>query len=132
MPGQNGRSPPISSTFSSRLSWASRSRARASIASGASVSGVSRAPKGVVVTARTLAAILGRGYACDDRCELGKGGDMQVRDGMTSVVLTVGPGHSLREAACRMAERKVGAAVVVDPDGQGPGIVTERDVLLSL
>jgi CBS domain-containing protein len=51
---------------------------------------------------------------------------------MTSVVLTVGPGHSLREAACRMAERKVGAAVVVDPDGQGPGIVTERDVLLSL
>jgi CBS domain-containing protein len=57
---------------------------------------------------------------------------MQVREGMTSVVLTVGPGHSLREAACRMAERKVGAAVVVDPDGQGPGIVTERDVLLSL
>jgi len=57
---------------------------------------------------------------------------MQVREGMTSVVLTVGPGHTLREAAGRMAERKVGAAVVVDPDGQGPGIVTERDVLLSL
>jgi CBS domain-containing protein len=57
---------------------------------------------------------------------------MQVREGMTSVVLTVGPGHSLREAACRMAERNVGAAVVVDPDGQGPGILTERDVLLSL
>ena len=56
---------------------------------------------------------------------------MQVREGMTSVVLTVGPGHSLREAACRMAERKVGAAVVVDPDGQGPGIVTERDNWLA-
>ena len=28
-----------------------------------------------------------------------------------------------------MARRRVGAAVVLDPDGQGPGIITERDVL---
>ena len=28
-----------------------------------------------------------------------------------------------------MAERKVGAAVVLDPDGRGPGIITERDML---
>lgn len=57
---------------------------------------------------------------------------MQVRDGMSTVVLTVGPGHSLREAARLMAERRVGAAVVNDPDGAGPGIITERDVLLSI
>src|SRR3712207_3956117 len=57
---------------------------------------------------------------------------MQVREGMSSVVLEVGPGHSVREAAGRMAERGVGAAVVVDPDGQGPGIITERDVLQSI
>ena len=57
---------------------------------------------------------------------------MQVREGMSSVVLEVGPGHSLREAASRMADRGVGAAVVVDPDGQGPGIITERDVLQSI
>ena len=57
---------------------------------------------------------------------------MQVRDGMSSVVLTVNPGHSLREAAKAMAERKVGAAVVIDPDAPGPGILTERDLLLSL
>lgn len=57
---------------------------------------------------------------------------MQVRDGMSSVVLTVGPGHTLREAACAMAERSVGAAVVVDPDQPGPGILTERDVLESI
>src|SRR5215207_5966856 len=57
---------------------------------------------------------------------------MQVRDGMSKVVLTVGPGHSLREAAQQMAERRVGAAVVMDPDGEGPGIITERDVLLSV
>ena len=57
---------------------------------------------------------------------------MQVRDGMSSMILTVGPGHTLRQAAAQMAARGVGAAVVHDPDGMGPGIVTERDLLLSL
>lgn len=57
---------------------------------------------------------------------------MQVRDGMSTVVLTVGPGHTLRAAARLMGERKVGAAVVLDPDGPGHGIITERDVLCSL
>ncbi len=57
---------------------------------------------------------------------------MQVRDGMSKLVLSVGPQHTLRDAARLMAERKVGAAVVMDPDGEGPGIVTERDVLLSI
>jgi CBS domain-containing protein len=57
---------------------------------------------------------------------------MQVRDGMSSVVLTVNPGHSLREASCLMADRRVGAAVVIDPEQPGPGIVTERDVLQSI
>jgi CBS domain-containing protein len=54
---------------------------------------------------------------------------MQVSDGMSSVVLTIGPGHSLRDAARAMTERKVGAAVVMDPDQPGPGIITERDLL---
>ena len=57
---------------------------------------------------------------------------MRVKDGMTDVVLTVGPEHSLREAARQMARRGVGAAVVVDPDQPGPGIVTERDLLESI
>jgi CBS domain-containing protein len=57
---------------------------------------------------------------------------MQVRDGMSRVVLTVGPGHTLRDAARLMTERRVGAAVVRDPDSGGPSIVTERDVLTSL
>ena len=57
---------------------------------------------------------------------------MQVREGMSSVVLTVGPGHSLRDAARLMADRTVGAAVVMDPDSQGPGIITERDILESI
>ena len=57
---------------------------------------------------------------------------MQVKDGMSKVVLTVNPGHSLRDAARQMAERGVGAAVVVDPEQPGPGIVTERDILNSI
>jgi CBS domain-containing protein len=57
---------------------------------------------------------------------------MQVRDGMSSVVLTVNPGHSLREAAVAMAERRVGAAVVIDLEQPGPGILTERDILQAI
>lgn len=57
---------------------------------------------------------------------------MQVREGMSTVVLTVGPQHTLRDAARAMAERKVGAAIVLDPEQPGPGIVTERDLLDSI
>ena len=57
---------------------------------------------------------------------------MQVREGMSDVVLSVGPGHTLREAAASMCRRSVGAAVVLDPDAPGPGVITERDVLRSL
>jgi CBS domain-containing protein len=57
---------------------------------------------------------------------------MQVRQGMTEVVLTVGPGHSLRDAAATMCRRRVGAAVVVDPDAPGPGVITERDILHAI
>jgi CBS domain-containing protein len=57
---------------------------------------------------------------------------MQVQAGMSDVVLTVGPGHTLREAAASMCNRNVGAAVVLDPEGQGPGVITERDILRSI
>jgi CBS domain-containing protein len=57
---------------------------------------------------------------------------MQVKEGMSAVALTVGPGHTLRQAARQMAERGVGAAIVVDPEEPGPGIITERDLLQSL
>jgi CBS domain-containing protein len=57
---------------------------------------------------------------------------MQVRDGMSRMVLTVGPNHTLRQAARAMSRRRVGAAVVVDPEAPGLGILTERDILLSI
>ncbi len=57
---------------------------------------------------------------------------MQVKAGMSERVLTVNPGRSLRDASAAMAERHVGAAVVIDPEQPGPGIVTERDILGSI
>lgn len=57
---------------------------------------------------------------------------MHVREGMSEVVLTVGPGHTLREAAEAMCRRNVGAAVVLDPESHGPGLITERDLLRAV
>ena len=54
---------------------------------------------------------------------------MRVLDAMTPSVLVIGPAHTLRQAAKQMVARRVGAAVVLDPDADGPGILTERDVL---
>jgi CBS domain-containing protein len=57
---------------------------------------------------------------------------MQVRDGMSEVVLSVGPSHTLREAATMMVDKGVGAALVNDDELPVPCIVTERDILGSL
>ena len=57
---------------------------------------------------------------------------MRVHDAMTERVLTIAPDRSLRDAARFMTEHNVGAAVIVDPEQPGPGIVTERDVVRSL
>ena len=57
---------------------------------------------------------------------------MKVRDGMTALVLTIGPAHTLREAARLMSARRVGAAVVTDDQHAGVGILTERDILDSV
>jgi len=57
---------------------------------------------------------------------------MEVREGMSKVVLTIGPGHTLRDAAQRMTEKGVGAALVVDDEYPGPRLISERDILNSL
>ncbi len=57
---------------------------------------------------------------------------MLVRDAMSADVLSVGPAHTLRQVARAMVDRGVGAAVVVDGDSDGPGILTERDVLRAV
>lgn len=55
-----------------------------------------------------------------------------MRDGMSEVVLTVGPAHTLREAARMMVAKGTGAALVSDDEMPVPCIVTERDILNSL
>src|ERR1700735_4196144 len=57
---------------------------------------------------------------------------LKVRDGMTQIVVQVGPAHTLRQAARMMAAQRVGAAVVLDSDRSGIGILTERDILTSV
>ena len=57
---------------------------------------------------------------------------MKVRDGMSHLVLTIGPAHTLRQAAQMMSARRIGAAVVIDPEHAGIGILTERDILDSV
>ena len=51
---------------------------------------------------------------------------------MSAVVLSVGPSHTLREAASKMVEKNTGAALVIDEESPAPRIITERDLLLSI
>jgi signal-transduction protein with cAMP-binding, CBS, and nucleotidyltransferase domain len=51
---------------------------------------------------------------------------------MSEVVLTVGPSHTLREAARMMVDKGVGAAIVNDDELPVPCVVTERDILNAL
>ena len=57
---------------------------------------------------------------------------MEVREGMSSVVLALGPGHTLRQAAAKMTEKGTGAALVFDEESPAPRIITERDMLLAI
>ena len=57
---------------------------------------------------------------------------MQVRDGMSNVVLTVNPGHTLRDAATRWPSAAWAPPWSSTPSSPGPGIVTERDMLDSI
>jgi signal-transduction protein with cAMP-binding, CBS, and nucleotidyltransferase domain len=51
---------------------------------------------------------------------------------MSSPVLEVDPALTLREAARQMARRRLGAAVVPQPESDSLAIITERDLLVSL
>lgn len=57
---------------------------------------------------------------------------MEIQVGMSEVVLRIGPGLNLREAAKRMSERGIGAAIVEDEEWPVPRILTERDLLNAI
>lgn len=54
---------------------------------------------------------------------------MLVQDLMTTDVVTVEKGATLREAVGELLGQQVGSVIVVDDDGNPGGIVTETDVL---
>jgi len=55
-----------------------------------------------------------------------------VASAMSTEVLFVGPGHTLRQVAQVLAAKRIGSAVVHDADGSGIGIITERDILRAV
>ena len=57
---------------------------------------------------------------------------IKVREAMTERVMTIAPERSLREAAQFLTKHKIGAAVIIDPEQPGPGIITERDIVRAL
>jgi CBS domain-containing protein len=63
---------------------------------------------------------------------IGEESAVKVQDAMTENVLTLTPGRTLREAAEFMCRNNVGAAVIIDPEQPGPGIITERDLVRAL
>ncbi|MEH7238148.1 CBS domain-containing protein [Bacillus sp. JJ1562] len=54
----------------------------------------------------------------------------QLRDIMTSNVVTVNETQSVQEAAALMSQHNIGAIPVVNNSGQMVGIVTDRDITL--
>jgi CBS domain-containing protein len=58
-------------------------------------------------------------------------GDTRIGALASARVISVGPAHSLAEAARRMNEARVGSAAVMTEDGR-PAIITERDVLRAV
>lgn len=55
---------------------------------------------------------------------------MEIRELVVRDLVTVGPTHTLTQAAQMMTARRVGAAIVLTDEG--PGILSERDVLRAV
>lgn len=55
---------------------------------------------------------------------------MEIRELVVRDIVTVGPAHTLTQAAKLMNDRKVGSAIVMTNDT--PGIISERDVLRAV
>jgi CBS domain-containing protein len=55
---------------------------------------------------------------------------MEIRDLVVRDLVTVGPAHTLAQAAKLMSAKRVGSAIVLTDDA--PGILSERDVLRAV
>lgn len=56
---------------------------------------------------------------------------MNVRDVMTSEVITAHPGTSLKDVAAILAEERISGVPVVGEDGEVVGVVSEADILVK-
>src|SRR4051794_31180483 len=74
---------------------------------------------------------MGRAYPSTSEAN-GRGAGVKVKDAMTDQVLTITPGRSLRDAARVLTDHNGGAAVIIDPEQRGPGIIPERALVRSL
>ncbi len=57
---------------------------------------------------------------------------MLAKDVMKTEVVTVSPSAPITEAALSMREEDIGALVVVDDEGRPQGIITDRDIVVSV
>jgi CBS domain-containing protein len=57
---------------------------------------------------------------------------MEIRDVMTESVVTAGTETTVREAAELMRERNVGSLILVDSNGAPTGLITDRDLTVSV
>ena len=57
---------------------------------------------------------------------------MLAKDVMKTEVVTVSPSAPITEAALSMREEDIGALVVVDDEGRPIGIITDRDIVVSV
>ena len=57
---------------------------------------------------------------------------MLVRDVMVKDVKTIEDGSSIKDTAKKMTDFRIGSLIVVDSKGRMLGIVTERDILLTM
>ncbi len=55
-----------------------------------------------------------------------------VLQGKGSEVATIGPDQSLLSAVAELGRRRIGALVVLAPDGSVAGIVSERDIVAAI
>ena len=56
---------------------------------------------------------------------------MKIKDVMTSEVLTVRPGTSLKDVARLLVEQRISGLPVVDTDGRVVGVISEADILMK-
>ena len=68
-------------------------------------------------------------FAANFQIDLGRGREMRARDVMTTDVVSVMPGHSIRHATQIMLDHDVSGLPVVDGDGLLVGVLTEGDLM---